>query len=392
MSESSAYPEPIAAPAQHAAEKPTICLAMIVKNERHVIERLIAQVAPYLSYWVIVDTGSSDGTQGLIRDRFAELGIAGELHERPWRDFGHNRSEALALADGHADYLWVIDADDSIDGTLDLSDLTADGYALRIRSGFDYWRQQLFRSGMGWRYEGVLHEYPECDQPHTVVRIEGDYAILSGRIGARSQDPLKYHKDALVLEAALRDDPGNARYWYYLGQSWMDAGEPARAIEAFRRRVALGGWDEEAYCAQLRLGRCLIRTEAPAAEVAAALLHAYEIRPIRAEALWELARYLRLHDRFEAATLFALEAVAIAPPLDDILFVEPDVYRYQALDELAVSAYYSARHVVDGYAACLRVLAITGLSDEVRARTEENRSYYETHHGLGPMALDERGG
>src|SRR5215475_3170087 len=87
-----------------------ICLNMIVKNERHVIQRALASVKPFIDYWVIVDTGSFDETKELIRDSLKD--IPGELHERPWKNFGHNRSEALSLARGKADYILFLDADD----------------------------------------------------------------------------------------------------------------------------------------------------------------------------------------------------------------------------------------------------------------------------------------
>src|SRR2546427_13297700 len=88
---------------------PPVCLSMIVKNEAHVIRRCLDSVRPYVSHWVIVDTGSTDGTQDLVRAHFAD--IPGRLVERPWRDFGTNRSEAVALARGNADYILVMDAD-----------------------------------------------------------------------------------------------------------------------------------------------------------------------------------------------------------------------------------------------------------------------------------------
>ena len=69
---------------------PTICLNMIVRNEAHIVHELLDCVAPYISSWVIVDTGSEDGTQDIIRKHMANLGIPGELHERPWKNFGHN--------------------------------------------------------------------------------------------------------------------------------------------------------------------------------------------------------------------------------------------------------------------------------------------------------------
>jgi glycosyltransferase involved in cell wall biosynthesis len=74
----------------------TICLNMIVKNEAPVIGRCLASVRPLIDQWVIVDTGSTDGTQALIREALADL--PGVLIERPWVDFAHNRNEARTEA------------------------------------------------------------------------------------------------------------------------------------------------------------------------------------------------------------------------------------------------------------------------------------------------------
>jgi glycosyltransferase involved in cell wall biosynthesis len=81
--------------------KATICLNMIVKDEAPVIRRCLATVRPFIDFWVIVDTGSRDGTQAIISEFLQDL--PGELIERPWVDFAHNRSEALAAARDKAD-------------------------------------------------------------------------------------------------------------------------------------------------------------------------------------------------------------------------------------------------------------------------------------------------
>lgn len=154
-----AVPEPVTA-------RPTICLNMIVRNEAHIVREALDSVAPYINSWVIVDTGSDDGTQDLIRNRMADLGIPGELHERPWVNFGHNRTEALTLAQGNGDYIWAMDADDILVGTPDFSQFSAD--IIWLRCGDDsciFWRAQLFRNGIPVRWVGATHEYAEWDGP-----------------------------------------------------------------------------------------------------------------------------------------------------------------------------------------------------------------------------------
>ena len=56
--------------------RPTICLNMIVRNEIHIVADVLDAVAPYISSWVIVDTGSADGTQDLIRNAHGPPGVS----------------------------------------------------------------------------------------------------------------------------------------------------------------------------------------------------------------------------------------------------------------------------------------------------------------------------
>ena len=75
---------------------------MIVKDEAAVVGEALASLAPHIADYIVVDTGSGDGTQAVIAGDMAARGIKGQVFERPWRDFGWNRSEALALAREHS--------------------------------------------------------------------------------------------------------------------------------------------------------------------------------------------------------------------------------------------------------------------------------------------------
>jgi len=351
--------------------RPTICLNMIVRNEAHIVREVLDSVAAYITSWVVVDTGSDDGTQDVIRNHMAGLGIPGELHECPWRNFGHNRSEALALAQGHGDYIWVMDADDIVVGTPDLSRLTVDAYLMRYAGDLMYWRRQLFRSGLPWRYEGVVHEYSVCESPFVEERLDGDYYIHSRRLGARNLDPQKYARDAELLLAEVERDPDDARSVFYLAQSYFDAGDFVNARKWYARRAEMGGWDEETYLAKFRLAEAMSRLKEPWPDIQDQYLTAWEFRPTRAEPLHAIAFHYRTHERYRLGYLFAERAAQIPLP-NDTLFVAADIYAFRAVDEQAVCASWTGMHA-EAFALCRRLLARADIPDTDRRRIAGNR-------------------
>jgi tetratricopeptide (TPR) repeat protein len=353
----------------------TVCLDMIVKNEAHVVERCLDSVRPFVDYWVIVDTGSTDGTQDVIRQNLCA--IPGELHERPWRDFGTNRSEAIALARGKADYILVMDADHLFAAPPEFAfrDLVADGYFIAHRyAGVEYGQAVLLADRIAWHYEGVLHEYVTADVPHHFVPLAGPWVEVRHE-GARSRDPQTYTKDAAILEAALSREPGNTRYAFYLAQSLKDAGDLPRALAAFRRRATMGGWDEEAWHARYQAAQIAERLGMAAAEIERAYLEAFNARPGRAEPLVQLARWHRLRQEWALALLYARAAAAIARPPDQ-LFVEEAIYSWSALDELSIAAWHAGAHD-EGRRAAERLASEGRFPASERERIAKNLAWYD---------------
>ena len=329
-------------------DKKTICLNMIVKNEsaiiRDTLENIIAHVP--LDYYVISDTGSDDNTADIIKQFFDEKGIQGEIHHDEWVNFAHNRNSALQHAQGKTDYVLIFDADDRFEGNFVLpEELTSDRYYFRMANSVTganvYFRTLMFRNDGSFYWRGVLHEFVE-QRKKTVVeqKIFGDYYVISGRFGARSNNPQKYFQDAQVLEKAFyspEDEDLKDRYAFYTAQSYRDADMYEKAIEWYAIRANLGGWYEEVYHSLLQISLLKIELNAPLDEIQRLLLATYEYRPQRAESLYHLARQLRLHDKIKLAYIYENAAVSI-PLTKDILFVNHSVYEWKAKEELAISA------------------------------------------------------
>ncbi|RUP03578.1 MAG: glycosyltransferase [Mycobacterium sp.] len=346
---------------------------MIVRNEAAIIKETLEDIARYISAWVIVDTGSDDGTQSVIRDHMARLGIPGELHERPWRDFGHNRSEALTLAQGHGDYIWVLDADDKVMGDLDFGQLGKDLYQLRYRQTSNvFWRPNLFRDGLPVRYAGVVHEDVIVDSDFSHDRLDGDYYIDSRRLGARNRNPQqKYESDRDLLLAEIERNPDDARSVFYLAQSYFDLGDFDNARKWYQRRVDMGGWVEETYQSMYRVAESMWSMGAPWPDVESAYLRAWEFRPTRAEPLYAIAYRYRLDERYRLGYLFAKHAAEIPFPTEDTFLVGADTYTWGALDEAAVCASWIGEHA-EAVALWRRALARPGLPAEDRQRISAN--------------------
>ncbi|HVE50974.1 MAG TPA: glycosyltransferase [Casimicrobiaceae bacterium] len=351
-----------------------LALNMIVKNEAHVIRRCLDSVRAHIACWTIVDTGSSDGTQDVIRSHLAD--IPGTLYERPWRDFGSNRTEALQLARGSADYLFVMDADHVLRTRerFTFDGLTADGYLLQHRyAGTEYGLPILLADRIDWRYVGVLHEYVTADLPHRFATLDGAWIEVFHE-GARSRDKETYRKDVAILREALAKEPGNARYAFYLAQSLRDAGDIREARDAFRHRVTMQGWDEERWFAMYQTARLDEQLGEPPPLVQRAYLNAFAARPSRIEPLVELARHHRQQQEFALAYLYARHAAQIPRPASG-LFIDEAAYAWRALDEVGISAWYAGARQ-EGLAAIKQLLAERRFPESERARLEANLKTY----------------
>ncbi len=365
------------------AQDSTICLGMIVKDEAPVIRRCLESVRPFIDSWVIADTGSTDGTQDLIRETLGD--VPGMLLQRPWVDFAHNRNEVLNAARGHGAYTFTIDADETLalDQGFARPRLVADSYDVTVDYGSTtYHRKQIVRSALPWAYRGVLHEYLTCPEARTEAHLGGLRTIVT-HDGARAHDPLTYRRDALLLEKSLLEEPNDPRNVFYLAQSYRDAGDLDLAIRNYQRRTALGGWAEERWYSLYQIGALKERRGDPWPEVLAAYLTAFERSPDRAEPLYMIGMHYQALREFHTAQMFFRRALQTPRPDPRRLFVGRTIYDYLLELEYGVTLYYTEDHD-EAIAVADRLLARGNLPPNLAQQVATNRRLSVEKLATGP--------
>lgn len=291
--------------------KPLLCLNMIVKNEATIIENTLMNIISKLpiDYWVICDTGSTDGTQEIIKGFFNFIGIKGELYEDEWKNFEYNRTKALEYAFNKTKYLIVFDADDKIIGDILLpKELNKDGYILQMKAGnTTFERIFIVNNSIRWNYRGVLHEHIfKLDGSHSDIEtIRGNYYIAyngGGKSNRNRDNSEKYKNDAEILEKAYhealeKNDSIYKRYTYYLAQSLCWSGQYEKAIEWYKKCLEIDLWDQEKYISCFSIYECYVKLEKEL-EGFSYLLQSIQYDKTRVECIYHLIKYYTIMGKY----------------------------------------------------------------------------------------------
>lgn len=327
----------------------TLCLCMIVKDETEVLKKCFDSIVKFIDYWVICDTGSTDGTQDFIKNYFSEKGIDGELHQDEWKNFGYNRTRVFELSKGKCDYNLVMDADDFLEGDLKKfklfqKDVCGSYIKLVTGSNTHFYRVQIFNSSLDWKYYGVLHEYADCKDKKNLPLGKIDFCkIYDRRCGSRSKLSAeeKYKKDADILLDAVLKEPDNSRYHFYLAQSYRDCKNYEMAIIWYQKRSEMNNFDEEIYDSLYNIGICKMRLGYDfEKEVLYDFLKAYNFRKKRLEALFEIVKYYRIKQKYREGLAYGIMGYKNIFPEDEVLFIYKNIYDYMFIDEVSICAYW----------------------------------------------------
>ena len=361
----------------------SIGLCMIVKDESHVIERCLNSVKNLIDFVLILDTGSSDGTQEVIKNWIDRNNIPGKVIQSNWVNFAFNRTEALnKLSEYPVDYGIMIDADeilvfdDGFDHAKFKESLTFDYYMIQTRSVSNYYRPQLTKNKLGFIYEGVVHEFLVIDGTKSFDYVHGFYN-LPIQDSDRNRSGVKFFKDIEILEKVLLEDISEymrSRYTFYLAQSYRDVGNFEMATKNYKRRSEMGFWEEEVFISLYNIANLKRISGHDQSEVIQLYLDSFEHSPHRLEPIHWIIQLLRMSGKNNRGYIYGKYAIDNLRIPENSLFVESWVYDYGILDEFSICAFYSGRKE-ESIWVCNRLLSEGKIPDHYVDRIKNNLAF-----------------
>lgn len=339
-------------------------LHFICKDEAHCITKMLESCVNVADVIVANDTGSTDGTQDIIRDFGKKHNIPTFVVERPFDTFEKSRNYAMDTLrkvvkedlkwDTKDVFGFWLDCDETLrcGKDFDKENITKDFYSISAYIGkMEYTRNTVFRLNKHFRWYGPVHEFIVCDDkditsgilPSTFMNID---VKLEGN-SWKGDIPSKYMGHAYILEKYVIENNTDPRWLFYLAQSYHDAAcIPNNKTENDRRlKMSMhyykerthrfDGYPEEIYYSQYRVAELMDILEYPWMETLLEYQKAFSIDPMRGESIYKIIEhYVSLND-YNIAYMYSKFAVDTfhnkSPFPNKILFIDKPLYAWKFL-------------------------------------------------------------
>ncbi len=162
---------------------PSVTAIILTKDEQKHLRRALERIAPHCHAIVVVDSGSTDGTEAIAREFGAHFVV------NPWVNYATQFNHGVALAGEGSEWLLRLDADEVLDAdwyarfcTLMAEKPETAGIAFRrimtfrgkpIRHGLaQTWQLRLFRAGRGQCEARWMDEHITVDGPVEHLKVQ----------------------------------------------------------------------------------------------------------------------------------------------------------------------------------------------------------------------------
>lgn len=340
-------------------------LAMIVKDESARITVSLDSVKDAVDVVIISDTGSTDGTQAIIKNWCEKNGKPFYLHEHPFDDFSSSRNRLLDFADDKADWLLLLDSNDELRNGGNLrkfvKSFTGEATGFYCKQEWftgkcvdTYYNVRMVKTKYQWRYKCVVHEYIDTtpENKKTIARIDG-FVLYQDRTMDNHKSLPRFKRDREMLYNEYKKNPTEPRTLFYLAQTLGCLGEAEEAYKIYQERLTCGGFIEEIFHSLLRLGDLAYDMKMESHVISGWFIRAFEMFQ-RAEPMAKLAEWYK-DKNWILSYHYAKIACELEFPKDAILFVDKSVYDYKRWHILGICSFYAGKYE-DGKEACLKAI------------------------------------
>ena len=350
-----------------------LALNFICKDESHVIGKMLESAKNIVDLIVVNDTGSTDGTQDIIKKFGEDNNIPTYVFERAFDDFEKSRNHAMQkLRDVVGELGWDptkvhgfwFDCDETliIDPKFDKSQFKNDLYMINTYIGqMKYTRNTFFKVSKPFRWYGPIHEFIVCDEQNISSGLAENIHVDVKMTGASWQGdiPTKYKNHAFVLEKYIDVNRQDPRWIFYTAQSYNDSASIPdnkeeneerlrRALKYYRERVSRpDGYAEEIYYSQYRIGTIMRTLEEPWNLTHQECLKAYSMDSMRGESIKTIIDYYLQVGEWNMAYLYTKFAKVNFhgknPYPTRLLFVDEALYEWKFAEAHAAACVYTGR-------------------------------------------------
>lgn len=315
-----------------------IHICIMVKNAGSIFEKVLNENLPYIDRWTILDTGSTDGTQDIVRKVLNNK--KGNLYEEPFINFRDSRNRCLELAGNKCKYIIMLDDTYIIKNDLRSflniirGDQRGTSYSLLIKSDDnEYYSNRVFISENKLRYIYKIHEVIQIDNnDYNIIIPKHDGYIYDYRIDymeKRTMDRKKYDID--MLYEMVEEDPNNPRHYYYLAQTYNLLNDYENSAKWFYKRATttLKGHIQEIHDSWFEMARIYnFKLNKPWDECKILYENAYNIDKTRPEPLYFIGIHYYLEgDKYTAYKYFR-DAFVLGYPIHTQFSLKPTLVFY----------------------------------------------------------------
>jgi hypothetical protein len=238
-----------------------ICLAMIVRDAGPDFENVLKANLPHFDRWCILDTGSIDNTQEIIKRVLKDK--KGTLYSEPFVNFKVSRNRCLDLAGTVCDFICTLDDTYVLNGNLRKfltevrGDIVADSFSLLIQSNdSEYYSNRIIKSRTRLRYIYTIHEVI-TDQNNTNITIPPEEAYIFDKRSdyMQSRTLTRKQQDLHLLFKELEEKPDDPRTLYYIAQTYGCVNDDINKVKYFEKRIKQKGYVQELIDALFELAR-----------------------------------------------------------------------------------------------------------------------------------------